>query len=229
MTTFHIRRQDVLWEQAGSTTWGWLVLGRRKNYVRLCYEREDLPRNQDCYGGGGGRHLLPYAFQIPAVEHPFSPDVLDRYVGIYSTLTRPRKLSYQKDGLDAWSVFQPPARQSGVPLEATARDKFPDWGGVRGCAVLHRRPRKTMILESARGSRVFNEGTRPSKNARQVCPAPSARQRANFWLAATSRQFPHKLTSFILRGQSRRGACFLVQFLCFVKVTVRSMCVCLPN
>ena len=61
-------------------------------------------------------------FEIPtfdAVE--VSPEVLDRYVGVYSTPDAPVKLTITRRGTTLY--FQPPG-QSAVPLEATAQDKF---------------------------------------------------------------------------------------------------------
>jgi D-alanyl-D-alanine carboxypeptidase len=61
-------------------------------------------------------------FEIPtfdAVE--VSPEVLDRYVGVYSTPDAPVKLTITRRGTTLY--FQPPG-ESAVPLEATAQDKF---------------------------------------------------------------------------------------------------------
>jgi D-alanyl-D-alanine carboxypeptidase len=61
-------------------------------------------------------------FEIPtfdAVE--VSPEVLDRYVGVYSTANAPVKLTITRRGSTLY--FQPPG-ESAVPLEATAEDKF---------------------------------------------------------------------------------------------------------
>jgi D-alanyl-D-alanine carboxypeptidase len=61
-------------------------------------------------------------FQIPSFD-PFdvSPEVLDRYVGVYSIPGTPAKVTVTRDG--ATLYFQP-AGQSAVPIEATAEDKF---------------------------------------------------------------------------------------------------------
>ena len=61
-------------------------------------------------------------FQIPTFDaFDVSPDVLDRYVGVYSIPGTPVKVTFTRDG--ATLYFQP-ARESAVPLEATAEDKF---------------------------------------------------------------------------------------------------------
>src|SRR5215813_9946081 len=58
-------------------------------------------------------------FEIPALESiAVNPDVLDRYVGLYSTPDAPAKAKITRDG--ATLFFQPPGASSGVPLEAMA-------------------------------------------------------------------------------------------------------------
>ena len=61
-------------------------------------------------------------FQIPTFDaFDVSPEVLDRYVGVYSIPGTPVKVTVTRDG--ATLYFQP-AGQSAAPLEATAEDKF---------------------------------------------------------------------------------------------------------
>jgi D-alanyl-D-alanine carboxypeptidase len=61
-------------------------------------------------------------FQIPALDaFDVSAEVLDRYVGVYSIPETPAKVSFTRDG--ATLYFQP-AGQSGVPIEATAENRF---------------------------------------------------------------------------------------------------------
>ena len=61
-------------------------------------------------------------FQIPAFDaFEVSPEVLDRYVGVYSIPGAPAKVTVTRDG--ATLYFQPPG-QSAAPLEATAESKF---------------------------------------------------------------------------------------------------------
>jgi D-alanyl-D-alanine carboxypeptidase len=62
-------------------------------------------------------------FEIPAFATiEVSPEVLDRYVGVYSPAGAPVKLTITRRGGTLY--FQPPGEQSAVPLEATAQDKF---------------------------------------------------------------------------------------------------------
>ena len=62
-------------------------------------------------------------FEIPSFDPVVvSPEVLDRYVGVYSPAGAPVKLIISRRGSTLY--FQPPGEQSAVPLEATAQDKF---------------------------------------------------------------------------------------------------------
>ena len=68
-------------------------------------------------------------FQIPAFESiAVSPEVLDKYVGVYSSPEAPVKFTITREG--ATLFVQPPGAQSAVPLEATAQDKFQIEGAV---------------------------------------------------------------------------------------------------
>jgi CubicO group peptidase (beta-lactamase class C family) len=61
-------------------------------------------------------------FEIPAFETiNVSPEVLDKYVGVYSTPQAPFKLTITREGL---ALLAQPTGQSTFPLEATAQDKF---------------------------------------------------------------------------------------------------------
>ncbi len=62
-------------------------------------------------------------FTIPAFDSlDISPEVLDKYVGVYSSPSLPLKITITRNGETLY--FQPLNGQSAVPLEATARDKF---------------------------------------------------------------------------------------------------------
>jgi hypothetical protein len=59
-------------------------------------------------------------FTIPSLESvAVSPDILDKYVGVYSSPEAPVKFTITRDG--ATLFFQPPGASSTAPLEATAR------------------------------------------------------------------------------------------------------------
>ncbi|HEX2489269.1 MAG TPA: serine hydrolase domain-containing protein, partial [Blastocatellia bacterium] len=91
-------------------------------------------------------------FTIPALESiAVSPEVLDKYVGIYSSPEAPVKFTITRDG--ATLFFQPPG-QSAVPLEATAQDKFQ----IEGAVVIEFDAAKNqMIIKRRGGERVFTK------------------------------------------------------------------------
>jgi CubicO group peptidase (beta-lactamase class C family) len=93
-------------------------------------------------------------FQIPALESiAVNPDVLDRYVGVYSVPGAPAKARITRDGSTLF--FQPPGESSGVPLEATAEDKFQ----IEGAAVFTFDAAKNQMTIKRRGGaeRVFTK------------------------------------------------------------------------
>jgi D-alanyl-D-alanine carboxypeptidase len=68
-------------------------------------------------------------FQIPTLEGvDVSPEVLERYVGVYSIPGTPAKMTITLDG--ATLYIRAGNEQSSVPLEATAEDKFTIGAGV---------------------------------------------------------------------------------------------------
>jgi len=85
-------------------------------------------------------------FTIPALESlAINPEVLDKYVGVYSSPGTPMKWTITRDG--GTLFFQPPGAQSGVPLEATAQDKFQ----IEGAAVFEFDPAKNQMIIKRRG------------------------------------------------------------------------------
>jgi D-alanyl-D-alanine carboxypeptidase len=61
-------------------------------------------------------------FQIPAFESiDVSPEVMDKYVGVYSNPEATVKFTVTRDGA---TLYVQPTGQSAAPLEATAQDKF---------------------------------------------------------------------------------------------------------
>ena len=68
-------------------------------------------------------------FTIPSLEAlAISLEVLDRYVGVYTSPETPMQWTITREG--GTLFFQPPGAQSAVPLEATAQDKFTIEGAV---------------------------------------------------------------------------------------------------
>jgi CubicO group peptidase (beta-lactamase class C family) len=91
-------------------------------------------------------------FTIPALESiAVSPEVLDKYVGVYSSPAAPVKFTITRDG--ATLFFQPPG-QSAVPLEATAQDKFQIEGAV---VIEFDAANNQMIIKRRGGERVFTK------------------------------------------------------------------------
>src|SRR5881394_2097342 len=92
-------------------------------------------------------------FTIPALESiAVSPDVLDGYVGVYSSPDAPAKATVTRDGSTLF--FQPPGASSAVPLEATAEDKFQ----IEGAAVFTFDAAKNQMTVKRRGGeRVFTK------------------------------------------------------------------------
>lgn len=92
-------------------------------------------------------------FQIPTFEAiAVSADVLDQYVGIYSTPDAPVKLTITRKG--ATLFFQPPGESAGAALEATAQDKFKIEGAI---VIEFDTTKKQMIIKRAGGQRVFTK------------------------------------------------------------------------
>ena len=66
-------------------------------------------------------------FEIPAFEAiAVSAEVLDKYVGVYSSPDAPRKWTITRDG---GTLFVQPGSESAAGLEATAQNKFQLFGG----------------------------------------------------------------------------------------------------
>jgi D-alanyl-D-alanine carboxypeptidase len=91
-------------------------------------------------------------FTNPALESiAVSPEVLDKYVGVYSSPEAPVKFTITRDGSTLY--FQPPG-QSAVPLEATAQDKFQIEGAV---VIEFDAAKKQMIQKRGGRERVFTK------------------------------------------------------------------------
>jgi D-alanyl-D-alanine carboxypeptidase len=92
-------------------------------------------------------------FQIPAFESvDVRPEVLDKYVGVYSIPGAPVKFTITREG--ATLFIQPPG-QSAVPLEATAQDKF----RIEGAGVVFEfdAAKNQMTIKRPDGERVFTK------------------------------------------------------------------------
>ena len=92
-------------------------------------------------------------FQIPALETvAVAPEILDKYIGVYSTPDAPVKITITREGSTLF--FQPPGAQSAVPLEATAQDRFQIEGAV---VIEFDAVKNQMTLKRRDGARVFTK------------------------------------------------------------------------
>jgi D-alanyl-D-alanine carboxypeptidase len=96
-------------------------------------------------------------FQIPAFESvAVSPEVLDKYVGVYSTADAPVKFTITRNGATLYA--QPPGAGAAVPLEATAQDKFKlDNGTAAGIVFEFDTAKNQMMIKRGGGQRVFTK------------------------------------------------------------------------
>ena len=87
-------------------------------------------------------------FEIPAFETiAVSPEVLDQYVGVYSSPDAPAKFTITRDG---GTLFVQPGSESAAALEATAPDKFQLFGG-----------KVTFEFDAAKKQMILKRGGRP--------------------------------------------------------------------
>jgi CubicO group peptidase (beta-lactamase class C family) len=91
-------------------------------------------------------------FQVPSFEPiAVSPEILDKYVGVYSSPEAPVKFTITRESA---TLFFQPGGQSAVPLEATAQDKFK----IEGAVVIEFDASKNqMIVKRRGGERVFTK------------------------------------------------------------------------
>ncbi|MBL8202989.1 MAG: beta-lactamase family protein [Blastocatellia bacterium] len=96
-------------------------------------------------------------FQIPTFESiAVSTEVLDKYVGVYSTPEAPVKFTITRIGATLYA--QPPGAGAAVPLEATAQDKFKlDNGTAVGIVFEFNAAKNQMTIKRGGGERVFTK------------------------------------------------------------------------
>ena len=96
-------------------------------------------------------------FQIPTFQSvAVSTEILDKYVGVYSTAATPAKAKITREGTTLF--FQPPGAQTAVPLEATAQDKFKiDNGTATGIVIEFDVAKDQMTVKRGGGERVFTK------------------------------------------------------------------------
>lgn len=92
-------------------------------------------------------------FEIPTFETIIvSPDVLDRYVGVYSSPSVPAKFTISSDGS---TLYVQPGNQTPAALEATSENKFQLLGG--GVVFEFNATTGQMILKRTGGPIVFTK------------------------------------------------------------------------
>ena len=91
-------------------------------------------------------------FQIPSFEPiAVSPEVLDKYVGVYSNPEAPVKFTITREGS---TLFFQPGAESPIALEATAQDKFQ----IEGSVILEfDASKKQMTVKRGNQQRVFTK------------------------------------------------------------------------
>jgi D-alanyl-D-alanine carboxypeptidase len=96
-------------------------------------------------------------FQVPTFESiAVSAEVLDKYVGVYSTIAAPVKFTITRIGQTLYA--QPPGVQNAVPLEATAENKFRiDNGTATGIVLEFDAEKNQMTIRREGGERVFTK------------------------------------------------------------------------
>lgn len=96
-------------------------------------------------------------FQVPTFESvAVSLEVLDKYVGVYSTSEAPVKFTITRNGATLYA--QPPGSGAAVPLEATAQDKFKlDNGTPAGIVFEFDAAKNQMTIKRNGMERVFTK------------------------------------------------------------------------
>lgn len=96
-------------------------------------------------------------FQIPSFESiAVSPEVLDKYVGVYSIPGAPAKFTITRNSTTLY--VQPPGAGPAVPLEATALDKFKlDNGTATGIVFEFDAAKSQMTIKRNGEERVFTK------------------------------------------------------------------------
>jgi D-alanyl-D-alanine carboxypeptidase len=153
MTTFTFAGKTFYGETGGGDNRGaWLAyMPEEKLTVAYATNAKIYPVSNIVSGVIDIYYNKPFA--IPALESiAVNPDVLDRYVGVYSSPDAPAKATVTRDGSTLF--FQPPGASSAVPLEATAEDKFQ----MEGAAVFTFDAAKNQMTVKRRGGeRVFTK------------------------------------------------------------------------
>jgi CubicO group peptidase (beta-lactamase class C family) len=127
MTTFSFAGKTFYGETGGGDNYGsWLAyLPEEKLAVAYATNAKVCPVKDIVSGVIDIYYDRP--FEIPAFETiAVSPEVLDQYVGVYSSPGAPRKWTVTRDG---GTLFVQPGSENAASLEATAPDQFQLFSG----------------------------------------------------------------------------------------------------
>src|SRR5262245_42352573 len=128
MTTFTFAGKTFYGETGGGDNYGsWLAyLPEEKLAVTYATNAKVHPVKDIVSGVIDIYYGRP--FEIPAfATMAVSPEVLDQYVGVYSSPEAPKKWTITRDGA---TLFVQPGNETAAALEATAQDKFQLFGGT---------------------------------------------------------------------------------------------------
>jgi CubicO group peptidase (beta-lactamase class C family) len=128
MTTFTFAGKTFYGESGGGDNYGaWLAyLPEEKLVVSYATNAKVHPVKDILAGVIDMYYDKP--FQIPSFDTiAVGPEVLDQYVGVYSSPDAPRKWTVTRDG---GTLFVRPGNENAAALEATAKDKFQLFGGT---------------------------------------------------------------------------------------------------
>ena len=128
MTTFTFAGKTFYGETGGGDNYGsWLAyLPEEKLAVAYATNAKVHPVKDIVSGVIDIYYDKP--FQVPAFDTiAVNPEVLDQYVGVYSSPDAPRKWTVTRDG---GTLFVQPGKETSAALEATAQDQFQLFGGA---------------------------------------------------------------------------------------------------
>jgi D-alanyl-D-alanine carboxypeptidase len=147
MTTFTFAGKTFYGETGGGDNYGsWLAyLPEEKLAVAYTTNAKVHPVKDIVSGVIDIYYNKP--FQIPTFETiAVSPEVLDQYVGVYSSPGAPKKWTITRDG---GTLFVQPGKETAAALESTAQDKFQLLGGT-----------VTFEFDAAKGEMILKRGSR---------------------------------------------------------------------
>jgi CubicO group peptidase (beta-lactamase class C family) len=127
MTTFTYAGKTFYGESGGGDNYGaWLAYLPEEKLAVAYTTNAKVHPVKDIVGGAIDIYF-DKPFQIPTFEaFAVRPEVLDQYVGVYSSPGAPRKWTVTRDG---GTLFVQPGQEAAAALEATARDQFQLFGG----------------------------------------------------------------------------------------------------